>query len=78
MNEVGYKGYVIRPAPMQLADGRWNGDVYVVLSKGSKFAEKKFSTTTTFASREEANDHGIEFGRKVIDGEVTNCTVGDL
>jgi hypothetical protein len=78
MDDVSYNGYVIRPAPMPLTDGRWNHEVYAVLDKGHSVVERKFFSATTFAAREEAVAHRIEFGRRIIDGEVPNCTVEDL
>lgn len=78
MNKVNYKGYVIRPTPKSLVNGGWNGDMNVVLDKGHEIAEKFFFAETIFATPQEAIAHCIEFGKRVIDGEVPNCTVEDL
>ena len=75
MDELNYRGYLIRPASMPLADGGWNHEVYVALVKGDSVVEKKFSSAATFATREEAVAHCIGFGKSIIDGEVPNCSV---
>ncbi len=78
MTEISYKGYVIRPAPFPLADGRWNHEVYVVRDRGYELVERKFFSATSFATREEAIAHCIAFGKQIIDGTVPNCSVDDL
>lgn len=78
MSEISYKGYVIRPAPLPLADGRWNHEVYVVRDRGYELVERKFSSKASFATREEANARGVAFGKKIIDGAVPDFSVDDL
>jgi hypothetical protein len=78
MRSISYKGYVIRPAPLLLADGRWNHEVYVVRARGNEVMEKKFSSASLFATQEEAISHCLNFARQIIDGTVPNCSVADL
>ena len=78
LRKINYKGYVIRPAPLRLADGRWNHQVYIVRQRGNGLIEKKFFSTTSFATQEEAVTHCIVFGKQIIDGTVPNCSVDDL
>jgi len=75
---AGYRGFVIRPAPAPLRDGRWNHDLYVGRDKGSEFVERKFTFASSSATREEAISHGMTAGQKIINGEVPNCSVADL
>lgn len=78
MNEMNYKGYMLRPAPLSLADGRWNHEVYVARDRGYELVERKFFSAATFATRAEAVAHCIAFGMRIIDGTVPNCSVDDL
>jgi hypothetical protein len=78
LSEISYKGYVIRPVPLALADGRWNHEVYVVREREYKLVERKFFSAAYFATREEAIAHCIAFGKQIIDGTVPNCSVDDL
>jgi hypothetical protein len=78
MRIIIYKGYVIRPAPLLLTDGRWNHEVYVSRDRGNEVIERKFSSASLFATREEAISHCVNFARQIIDGTVPNCSVSDL
>ena len=78
LSYISYKGYAIHPAPLPLANGRWNHEVYVARDKGYEWVERKFSTATSFATQEEAIAHCITFGKQIIDGKVPNCSVEDL
>lgn len=74
-----YKGYEIRPTPLKLAEGKgWNHELYISKDRGSKVAERKFSTATTFATVGVAIKHGFLFGQQIIDGEIPDCSVEDL
>lgn len=79
MNGIPYKGYEIRPTPMQLADtGEWNMELYISKDSGNEITERKFSAGNTFTTKEEAIQHCINFGKQIIDGKSENCTVADL
>jgi len=79
MCETPYKDYIIRPAPLQLADsGEWNMELYIVKDNGNEIRERKFSAGNTFKTRDEAIRHCINFGKQIIDGQSENCTVTDL
>jgi len=79
MTNISYKEYVIRPAPMQLADtDEWNMELYISKDTGNEIKERKFFTANTFKTKEEAIQHCINFGKQIIDGEAENCTVSDL
>jgi hypothetical protein len=76
---MNYKGHVIRPAPLQLADsGEWSLELYIGKDKDNEYVERKFYTSNTFRTEEEAINHCINFGKQIIDGEINNCTVADL
>ncbi len=79
MNRLPYKGYLILPAPLQLADtGEWSLEVYVGKERGSKYVEKKFSAANIFETKEEAINHCVKLGKRIIDGKSEKCTVDDL
>lgn len=78
LSGISYKGYVIRPAPLRLADGHWNHEVYVALDRGYELVERKFFSAATFSTREEAVAHCIVFGKQIIDGAASNCSIDDL
>ncbi len=79
MKGIPYKGYLIRPATLQLAaSGEWTLELYIAKDKDSEFVERKFSAGNTFKTEEEAIKHCINFGKQIIDGKSENCTVVDL
>lgn len=76
---VIYKGYEISAASQQLRDtGRWTTRAYVTRHKERQTTEKEVSAANTFATKEEADKHSLEFARQVIDGKIAGCTADDL
>lgn len=79
MNGMPYKGYVIRPTPLQLADsGNWTVEVYISKDKGNEIKERKYSASNMFKTQKEADQHCINFAKQIIDGKSENFTVADL
>ena len=79
MNGVPYKGYLIRPTPLQLPDsGDWTVELYISKDKGNEINERKYSAGNTFNTKKEAARHCINFGKQIIDGKSPNFTVADL
>ncbi len=79
MNEICYKGYKIMPAPLHLTESdEWSIDLYIGKDKGDHWVERKFSASNIFKSKEEAIEHCLNFGKRIIDGNSKNCTVADL
>ncbi len=79
MNGIPYKGYLIRPAPLKLADkDEWTLELYIAKDKGNEIVERKFSAGNTFKTEKEAIDHCVNFGKLIVDGKSENCTVTDL
>lgn len=79
MSEIPYKGYLIKPAPLQLRDsGEWTMELVISKHRGNSVAERKYSAGNTFKTEEEAIQHCINFGKQIIDGDSDNCTVTDL
>ena len=68
MDTISYKGYGIRPAPMELADdGGWNLEVYITGEEGGSIRRMKFFAANTFPTEEEAIQHCYEFAKRIID-----------
>jgi hypothetical protein len=79
MDVMKYKEFEIKASPYQLAEsGYWSLNIYITHHKGGETLEKNFSAAKTFKTRDEAVTHCLNFGRKIIDGEVQGCTVADL
>lgn len=73
---VPYKGYIIEANPHQLADsGRWTLNITIERHEGNQVVERSFSAAANlFDTEEEAVQHGIDFGRQIIDGQAPGCT----
>lgn len=79
MHSVNYQGYVIEAAPYQLADsGRFDVNIHIWKDHGDHIGEKTFSAGNTFETEEEAIQACIEFGRRIIGGEIEGCSVADV
>ena len=80
-SNMEYEGYEISSAAEQLSEsGEWRLRVSIVRHRDSQGVTNQqfFSTDNTFASQEEADIQSIEFGKKIIKGEVVECSVIDL
>ena len=67
MRLVDYKGYLMYPLVHQLrADERWTTQVHVL--RGDLVT--LYTASNTWSTREEAELRSLEFGRRVIDGEI--------
>lgn len=79
MDTISYKDYQIHAAPYELADtSEWTIDIQISVERDSETIFRKFSAGNTFESKDGAIQHCFNFGKKIIDGEVPECTVSDL
>ena len=79
IDSVLYKGYRIQVELYKLTDsGEFKVNISISHHSGSAFNIRDFSVASTFKSKEKAIQHGISFGRQIIEGKVKNCTVTDL
>ena len=79
MSEIPYKGYLIRPTPLQLRDsGEWTIEIYISKHRGNSVTERNYSAGNKFKTEEEAIQYCINYGKQIIDGDSENCTVTDL
>ncbi len=80
MNDrLEYNGFFVCAAPYQRADdNRWTLNLQIELHTGDRVISRPFSTLDTFETREEAVSHGIQFGRRIIDGSEPGLSVVDM
>lgn len=79
MQQVPYKGYLIKPVSLQIRDsGRWSMEVYILKHRGDSVAQRQFAASDTFVTEEDAIQHCVNFGKQVIDGKHEMLTVSDL
>ena len=75
---LDYKGYRISPSPFPLKGGGYSLRVYIIRDTGDKITERPFSAEGRFDRRTEANAAAVEFGKRIIDGEVEGLSVEGL
>lgn len=79
MEEFYYKGYLIRPSPVQLTETMyWSMELYISKHRDDAVSEKKFTNANTFKTKNEAIQHCINFGIQIIDGYFDDCSVEDI
>ena len=75
MDRVQYSGYVIDARTHQLADdNRWSLDISIEHHTDERVQVQTYGAVNTFETRDEAVQHCIDYGRKIIDGKVAGCT----
>ena len=74
-----YKGFELSPAVEHLLDpGEWSTRILITKHHAHEVKEKVFSASNTFKDKLEAEDHSIEFGKKIVDGHYKGATIADL
>lgn len=70
-----YRGFTIIPEAVKLPDGKWKlqGAINPDPAQGSGFGEPLFESQNTYPSKESAEQHFIEFGKRFIDGKATRA-----
>jgi len=75
LNPVSYKGFTITARTFQIrGSGRWTLDLLI----GRRRSLRAFSGPRTYPTEESAITGCCEFGQRIIDGRVRNCSVDDL
>ena len=74
ITSVAYRGFTITARPLPLESGEWNTEVR--LMRGDTV--KPYSAENTWKSEEEAVKYCLEFGMRIIDGEIREFNAGDL
>ncbi len=70
-----YKGYGIRVRSSRLDTGKWNTEIVIEHEVADKRILKKFVASKQWDDGKAAIAGCIQFGRRIIDGEVKGCTV---
>ena len=78
LREFIYQGFIISPMPAPLVAGGWTHQVQIRRDREDKVSLLPFSTSASFATREEAVTQCLAFGKQIIDGKVPNCSVNEL
>lgn len=78
--EVLYNRYVIKPEPIELQEsGFWTINLSIERHTGEAVHARKFyGTKQPCKNKEEAIKRCFAYGKQIIDGQVTNCSVQDL
>lgn len=66
-SKVEYKGKIIEPVPLPLANGEWNTEVNVLEFKPNELELTHYFEQGTWATRIEAIAASIQLGRRIID-----------
>lgn len=72
MPRIHYLGFEVSASPEQLVEGgKWSLRVLITKHHDSRneTLEQFFEGKQTFGARDEAEQHSIEFGKRIIDGK---------
>jgi len=78
VRRIPYKDYEVHAASLLLPSGEWSLEVHITVQRGNEIHTKPFTGSDTFFSEVEAIRHGLDFGKRIIDGKVEDCSVEDL
>jgi hypothetical protein len=75
LQQVAYKGFAIKPRTYQIrGSGRWTEDLLICHGD----ALRAFSGPETYTTEALAEAACVTLGRRIIDGQVPDCTVAGL
>ena len=76
---IEYRGYEIQAFPYQIPQSKkWVLNIYIFRYEDFNMKSRNFSSNHQFNTRAEAVKHCFEFGMRIIDGEIENCSVVDM
>ena len=76
---IEYQGYTIQSSPHPLAQGeKWQLRIFISLDNHRGVKTREFSADVWYATKLEADIHGIAFGQRLIDGKVEGQSVVDI
>ena len=76
---IEYQGYTIQSSPHPLAQGeKWQLRISIYLDNHRGVKTREFSADVWYATKQEADIHGIAFGQRLIDGKVEGQSVVDM
>lgn len=75
VRRISHQGYEVHAASLLLPSGEWSLEVHIISQQGEEIRTKPFKGSDTFFSEVEAIRHCLDFGKRIIDGEVEDCSV---
>lgn len=79
MNKLSYKGYELESKPHQIRESQeWTLDVTIYNHTATGVKHRPFSAASRFKTMEDAVEAGLSFGKDIIDGMVSGCSVENL
>jgi hypothetical protein len=79
MKELSYNDFIIEAMPWQLAESRkWALDIRIWKYSGDQISARHFSSSDFCNTEDEAIAKCFNFGKQIIDGQISYCTVEDL
>jgi hypothetical protein len=76
IKDTTYKNYTIRSNPVYLFDTeQWKLTIVITWEHSGGMTSRKFSGPITYSTKQEADDHGINFGQRIIDRKVPGLLV---
>ena len=73
---ISYKEFEIDPIPYQLPDtGEWKVHINIIRHTEEKTINRPFTAEGSCPSKEDAIQLCYDFGKKIIDGEVPDCSI---
>ena len=76
---VLYEGYTIQSFPRYLAEWeKWQLCIAISTKPHGGMTRREFSSDVLYATEQEADTHGTEFGQRLIDGKIEGLSVADL
>jgi len=74
-----YEGYAILSSPRYVAEsGKWQLCIVISIRPHGGVKPRTFSSEVLYATEQEADLQGIEFGQRVIDGKVEGHSVANM
>lgn len=76
-NQILYKDFIVWASPMQLAEsGEWTIEVHIMRKSGD--AVRRFFSKNTFKTEREAVYHSEKYGKLIIDGKISGCSISNI
>lgn len=76
MKTVVYRGYTIRSFPQQHpTSDRWRISLDIFWTHDGVNMMRSFTADSLYATKEDADLHGITYGQDIIDGKIDGCSI---
>jgi hypothetical protein len=76
---VLYEGYAIQSSPRRLAEStQWQVRIVISPRPHGGVKPREFTSGELYATEQDADSHGTDLGRRIIDGKVQGRSVADM